>query len=268
MRTRPRSESQTAADPSRSRLCGSENEFFNDFISKIIHRNQLNADEWVLALKQQQVINRLATKMVKQVYDHKNQSVKGKKFDFYCSKKPAAEFDLNSETLSQVHKVLKNRGEILMNARGQSMFPYIQEGDSCLFCSYPSSMLRPGQIALYRTDSDQLIAHRYLGKEDGVSAKELYLFKGDSNFKADKPVHSEQIVGILTSVQTFDHSKRLSHKFHLYWSQTMLHLPILSWLLNMYLLIRLCCFVNLRAMPSDELTTRSGGMYCYDYKEI
>lgn len=129
------------------------------------------------------------------------------------------------------HSLNKN-GWIDLPAKGVSMFPFIREGNICRFILQEPALLKKGEIVLFTSSSNQLIAHR-LCSSFFVNGEQYFLFKGDSNLGFDELVKANQIIGKLSLIQ----SKRVqSHNFfaNLY-GRLILSAPILSRLFRIYL---------------------------------
>lgn len=138
-----------------------------------------------------------------------------------------------------IRQRLYQHGQIKLTANGQSMFPFIREGDICSFSSLnEESDLKKGSIVLYQSDSGRLIAHRLIGKADNREKSLYWLIKGDSNIFADPPVYPGQLLGILTDIRLNRHRVRLSHIFNPVWTALILNLPRLSWCVHKYLGLR------------------------------
>lgn len=82
-------------------------------------------------------------------------------------------------------KALIDRNGLLeLPAEGTSMYPLIKRGDICRFTSIKHSPLKRGDIVLFESPANKLIAHRLLNCSY-VQEEECYIFKGDTNYGVD-----------------------------------------------------------------------------------
>ena len=141
---------------------------------------------------------------------------------------------LNIETVKLLYNAMHKYGEMEIPALGNSMFPFIREGDTCRFANCAGAQLKKGDIVLYHSLTGKLIAHR-LYQLKLMNNQFWYIFKGDSNLGLDEPVNEEQLIGKLTSVHKGKYILRTSHKMIILWGELILTLPVLSLLLRKYL---------------------------------
>lgn len=140
-------------------------------------------------------------------------------------------------------------GQVRLIAHGQSMFPYIQQGDTCTFSVPNPRMVKKGDILLYQDSQGKFIAHRLLMLQKDAMGRPSYLIKGDTNLKPDLTVYPEQVIGILTEQTKFRHPVRLTHIFKVIWSPVVMHIPFISWYLHNYLRVRNRIRRMLRSRP-------------------
>jgi signal peptidase len=141
---------------------------------------------------------------------------------------------VSKETMQLISNVIQRYGGVDLPAQGNSMFPFIREGDICRFNLCNGSLLKRGDIVLYHALSGRLIAHR-LYQLKSIHNQLYYVFKGDTNHGLDEPVCEDQLIGKLICVQkgkTVLLETGLAAKV---WSKMILALPVLSLLLRMYL---------------------------------
>lgn len=137
---------------------------------------------------------------------------------------------IDEHTVELLKSTIEKNGWLELPAFGNSMFPLIQEGNFCRFVPFTPSSVKKGDIILYSSHDDQLVAHRFVGEKNS-----LYLLKGDTNLGFDQPVKEKQIVGKLISIQK-RHLKITSDHFLAYlWGRLLLRCPVLSWILRKYL---------------------------------
>ncbi len=108
--------------------------------------------------------------------------------------------------VSLTRQAIKQGLNVRIGARGTSMFPYIWPGDMVTFRPLKEGE-RPevGAVTVTETDKrDRFILHRVV-KVDG----DVVITRGDSNMMDDAPHQPEQVVGIMTKVE--------SSRFHFAW---------------------------------------------------
>ena len=106
----------------------------------------------------------------------------------------------DEQTIILFKSVIRKNEYFDLPAEGTSMFPFIQEGDLCRFCECDSLQLKKGDVALFYTNTGQLIVHRFYGRKV-VDDEMYYIFKGDTNLGIDQPVLQEQIIGKLLFIK-------------------------------------------------------------------
>ena len=114
------------------------------------------------------------------------------------------------------------------------MFPLIQEGDVCRFCECDPLQLKKGEVALFYTDTGQLIAHRFYERKV-IDGETFYFFKGDTNLGIDQPVTQEQIIGKLLYIQKRKSIVYASNFIVSIWRNFIIHFPITSSILRKYI---------------------------------
>jgi signal peptidase I len=141
---------------------------------------------------------------------------------------------VSQATRMLISNTIEKKGRIDLPAQGNSMFPFIREGDICRFVSCHSALLKKGDIVLFQSLNGQMVAHR-LHHQKSINNEPYYVFKGDTNLGHDDPIRDDQLIGILTLIQkrkTILHVTGLTASV---WSQMILATPFLSLLLRLYL---------------------------------
>jgi signal peptidase len=131
-------------------------------------------------------------------------------------------------------QTIDTNGSIAISAQGSSMFPLIREGNICRFLPVVENSFSKGDIILFRSDSGQLIAHRYLSVIHLVDEC-LYVCKGDTNVGYDKPIRIEQMLGVLYSIRKGRKDILVSDLSVSFWTKAIVTLPLLSRWLNRYI---------------------------------
>jgi len=80
------------------------------------------------------------------------------------------------------------------------MYPFICDGDVLAVKQVEYSALKAGDIAFYRSSDHRLIVHRVVDKKL-QSNKSMLLMRGDSVFKNDGWIYSDQVLGKVVSIQ-------------------------------------------------------------------
>ena len=98
--------------------------------------------------------------------------------------------------------VLGKGHEFRFQAHGQSMVPFIRDGDTAIvepIDNVPST-IRLGDVVFCVVDESRLLVHRVMGinKNDSVA---MYRIQGNAMAKADGLIASEQILGRVTRIE-------------------------------------------------------------------
>ncbi|WP_218623386.1 signal peptidase I [Priestia megaterium] len=132
-------------------------------------------------------------------------------------------------------KALIDRNGLLeLPAEGTSMYPLIKQGDICRFTSIKHSPLKRGDIVLFESPANKLIAHRLLNCSY-VQEEECYIFKGDTNYGVDDLVTREKIIGKLVVIQKKSVTIQEKNVAAVLWGKLILAFPLLSVLLRSYI---------------------------------
>lgn len=137
-----------------------------------------------------------------------------------------------------VRRQIQEKQQVILTAHGQSMFPYIQQGDRCTFIDWNTADLKKGDVVLYQSQTGTLIAHRLLADKRDELSHLFYIIKGDTNLKSDPPVYPNQIIGVLAHIKPSRRVIRISHLFYRIWCPFVLRISFASRLLNKYLTFR------------------------------
>jgi ribosomal protein S18 acetylase RimI-like enzyme len=96
--------------------------------------------------------------------------------------------------------ILSHGGSFSFKAHGSCMYPFICDGDILTVKQVEYSALRVGDIVFYRSSDERLIVHRVVDKKL-QSNKLMLLMRGDSVFKNDGWIYSDQVLGKVVSIQ-------------------------------------------------------------------
>lgn len=142
---------------------------------------------------------------------------------------------INKETAELLIHAIHRYGNLDLPAHGCSMFPLIRKGQICRFVPCDSSLLKRGDIALFRTMNGQLVAHRFCRFET-IDSQSCLIFKGDTNLYPDEPVSEGQLIGKLTAIHKGNDAVHVTDSAVMLWSRLILAVPLLSLLLRMVLI--------------------------------
>ena len=107
-------------------------------------------------------------------------------------------------------QILRQGGSFQFRARGSSMTPFIHDGDLLTIAPADLTDLQIGDVILYRTRRDRVVAHRLVGRvrEHG----ELVLqTRGDARLDSDSPVPADGVLGRAVRLQRGDRVMHLDH---------------------------------------------------------
>ncbi|MBO0962182.1 signal peptidase I [Neobacillus sp. MM2021_6] len=141
---------------------------------------------------------------------------------------------IDHNTFTLLKSTIKKDGWLGLPAYGNSMFPYIRQGDLCRFIPCEPLHLKKGDVILFYAQADQLIAHRFV-KIKRIDDQLLFLLKGDTNLGFDQPIGKDRILGKLDSIQRQHKKVTPDHFFAFIWGKLILTFPILSGILRKYL---------------------------------
>lgn len=133
---------------------------------------------------------------------------------------------IEKEAAYLIKRKMQTAGYIDLPAEGTSMYPFIHPGDLCRFLLCEPYLLKRGDVVLYYSRGQRLVAHRFshMNGDD-------FLFKGDTNLGFDEPVEEELILGRLTWVQS-KKKKEAENFISIVWGKLILNFPILPELLR------------------------------------
>jgi signal peptidase I len=96
--------------------------------------------------------------------------------------------------------ILTQGSDIKFKAKGQSMVPFVQNGD--VLHVTPNKRFRKGDVVLYAADEQRLIAHRITALTSNKDTSSIsYLIQGDNCFTPDGYIAAENILGRVTFVE-------------------------------------------------------------------
>jgi protein tyrosine phosphatase (PTP) superfamily phosphohydrolase (DUF442 family) len=130
-------------------------------------------------------------------------------------------------------QVLEQGSPFVFAARGNSMLPFIREGDLLTVVPLGGAPLRPGEVALYRRDGGSLLAHRVI--EPAARGGEAWLMRSDGSRGELERVRSEEVLGRIVSLERRGRTRRLDTRRRL-WMARLWH-RLWPWSLWAYTLV-------------------------------
>ena len=105
-------------------------------------------------------------------------------------------------------QILGQGGSFQFRARGSSMTPFIRDGDLLTIAPVDPAGLRIGDVALYHTERDRVVAHRIVGRTTQVG--ELVLeTRGDARLASDSSLPAARVLGRAVRLRRGDRVYRL-----------------------------------------------------------
>lgn len=96
----------------------------------------------------------------------------------------------NEDYFAEVQRILNEGKEVRIRIKGNSMLPFIKDGDTVLLRAYQGQTLALGSSILAK-DNDKFVFHRYVGKKNGQ-----YMLAGDGNLVLCEYVEATDIIAI------------------------------------------------------------------------
>jgi len=103
------------------------------------------------------------------------------------------------EFLELSNEILSKGSYLRFRAHGGSMSPFIRDGDILEIKPAEVSEIQLGDVIFYRTES-RVAAHRVIRRVPG-NGKVSLITKGDSSPTSDKPLHAEDLLGKVVTVE-------------------------------------------------------------------
>lgn len=141
---------------------------------------------------------------------------------------------IDHNTLLLLKNTIKKDGWLELPSFGDSMYPFIQQGNLCRFAHCLPALLKKGDVILFYTNTGQLIAHRLVSIKI-VENQRFFQLKGDTNLGGDQLIGEDQILGKLISVQKKHGIVNQEDRLARFWGKVILTFPVLSGILRRYL---------------------------------
>lgn len=156
---------------------------------------------------------------------------------------------IENHAVNLLKKVIKKDGFLELPAQGNSMFPFIRQGNSCRFAPCPA--LKRGDVILFYSAEGSLIAHRIVHIQMRTQ-QPIYFIKGDTNLSYDQPIKEEHILGKLVSIQKQHFQITTDNVLAKVWGKMILAFPFLSGMLQRYLKLFAKTNVNIGVSYNEE----------------
>ena len=95
-------------------------------------------------------------------------------------------------------EVLEKEGELIYTNVGYSMYPLIRQREDILKI-IKTDNYKKGDIVLYKSDIDHYVLHRILKIK-----KDKIILAGDYNYRKDKPITKDKLLGLLVTITKKD----------------------------------------------------------------
>jgi GNAT superfamily N-acetyltransferase len=100
-------------------------------------------------------------------------------------------------------EILRQGGSFQFRAHGSSMAPFIRDGDLLTMAPCDPADLAVGDVTLYRTHRDRVVAHRIVAKSVQRGQWTL-VTQGDARLHPDSPVPGDRLLGRIVRIQRGD----------------------------------------------------------------
>ena len=115
----------------------------------------------------------------------------------------------NTDFLKLCDSISKKDASIRFQAKGFSMRPFIQDGDLITVSPLRNSSGRVGDVVLYKTADDRVIAHRVILKTIKDNRTEFFI-KGDASFGQPEKVDTKRVLGRITVIERNGRKRKLN----------------------------------------------------------
>ncbi|WP_312340386.1 S24 family peptidase [Sphingobacterium sp.] len=117
----------------------------------------------------------------------------------------------NEDYFAEVQRILREGKEVRIRVKGNSMCPFIRDGDTVLLRAYQGQSLALGSNILAK-DKDKFVFHRFVGKKN-----DLYILAGDGNLVLREYIAETDIIAI--AYMHYPKDKALSIAIHRPWAR-------------------------------------------------
>ncbi|WP_448136998.1 S24 family peptidase [Sphingobacterium siyangense] len=117
----------------------------------------------------------------------------------------------NEDYFAEVQRILREGKEVRIRVKGNSMRPFIQDGDTVLLRAYSGPPLPLGSNILAK-ENDKFVFHRFVGKKNSQ-----YILAGDGNLVLREYIAETDIIAI--AYMHYPKDKELSIAIHRPWAR-------------------------------------------------
>lgn len=110
----------------------------------------------------------------------------------------------NEDYFAEVQRILREGKEVRIRVKGNSMLPFIKDGDTVLLRAYQGQSLALGSNILAK-DKDKFVFHRFVGKKNNQ-----YILAGDGNLVLREYVEATDIIAIAYTLYPQDKDKMVT----------------------------------------------------------
>jgi len=110
----------------------------------------------------------------------------------------------NEDYFAEVQRILREGKEVRIRVKGNSMLPFIKDGDTVLLRAYQGQSLALGSNILAK-DKDKFVFHRFVGKKNNQ-----YILAGDGNLVLREYVEATDIIAIAYTLYPQDKDKAVA----------------------------------------------------------
>lgn len=110
-------------------------------------------------------------------------------------------------------EILQQGGSFQFRAHGSSMMPFVRDGDLLTVAPADPGSIEIGQVVLFRTRRDRILAHRLVRKAQERGGWILEM-RGDARLSSDGPVPGERVLGRVVRIRR---GERAFHPGHGTW---------------------------------------------------
>jgi signal peptidase I len=141
---------------------------------------------------------------------------------------------IDDHTFQLLKTSIQKAGWLELPSFGNSMYPFIRQGNVCRFVPCEIDQIKKGDVLLFYSLTGQLIAHRLVSVKT-KNKKLLFQLKGDTNLGFDQLIEEDRILGKLINIQKQSKTLNPEHGMARLWGKIILSFPVLSAILQKYL---------------------------------
>ncbi|MBP9150776.1 MAG: hypothetical protein KBF73_00690 [Flavobacteriales bacterium] len=141
------------------------------------------------------------------------------------------------ETKELGRKLLFDGHQVRFKLGGNSMFPYLRDGEVAVTVRVPTDQLKAGQVIVFE-QNDRWIAHRLVGLNQTTEGLKL-VAQGDSITRPDRPISEAAYLGVIIGYSRNGKQYKVDSSCHLVYGRIMSNLsPFPQFLIRLFLRIR------------------------------